>query len=223
MKEVMDIRNIQIAIDGPAASGKSTVATIVANNLGYTHIDTGSMYRAITLVALEQEIDINDEANFGFVKDLTFAFIDDRLHMNGRDVSKDIRKHKVSNNVSLVSSYIRVRKECVKFQRTIAEREDTVMDGRDIGTVVLPDADYKFFLVASIEKRATRRYEDNSKRGIQSDINIIKEKIATRDHFDSNRKHSPLKPADDAFIIDTSDLTIEQVVALITKRIRGNV
>ena len=222
MKEVMDIRNIQIAIDGPAASGKSTVATIVANKLGYTHIDTGSMYRAITLVALEQEIDINDESNFGFVKDLTFAFIDDRLHMNGRDVSKDIRKHNVSNNVSLVSSYISVRKECVKFQRTIAEREDTVMDGRDIGTVVLPDADFKFFLVASIEKRARRRYEDNLKRGIQSDIEIIKEKIAARDHFDSNRKHSPLKPADDAFIIDTSDLTIEQVVALITKRIRGN-
>lgn len=223
MKEVLNIRNIQIAIDGPAASGKSTVATIVANNLGYTHIDTGSMYRAITLVALEQNIDINDESNFDFVKDLKFAFIDDRLHMNGRDVSKDIRKHKVSNNVSLVSSYISVRKECVRFQRRIAERENTVMDGRDIGTVVLPDADFKFFLVASIEKRAQRRYDDNLKRGIKSDIEIIKEKIATRDHFDSNRKHSPLKPAEDAIIIDTSDLTIEQVVALITKRIRGNV
>ena len=219
----MDIRNIQIAIDGPAASGKSTVATIVANNLGYTHIDTGSMYRAITLVALEQDIDINDEANFSFVKDLSFAFIDERLHMNGRDVSKDIRKHKVSNNVSLVSSYKSIRKECVKFQRRIAEQEDTVMDGRDIGTVVLPDADFKFFLVASIEKRAQRRFEDNRKRNIKSNIEIIKEKIAARDHFDSNRKHSPLKPADDAFIIDTSDLTIEQVVALITKRIRGNV
>lgn len=219
---MIDINNIQIAIDGPAASGKSTVATIVAQELGFTHIDTGSMYRAITLEALKRNIDINDEANFGFVKELTFEFIDDRLHMNGIDVSKDIRKHKVSNNVSLVSSYISIRKECVKFQRRIAENENTVMDGRDIGTVVLPNADFKFFLVASIEKRAQRRYEDNKKRGIKSDIEIIKEKIAERDHFDSNRKHSPLKPAKDAFIIDTSDLTIEQVVALITKRIRGN-
>ena len=218
----MGIKNIQIAIDGPAASGKSTVATIVAQQLGFTHIDTGSMYRAITLEAFNRGIDINNEANFDFVKDLEFEFIDDRLHMNKVDVSKEIRTHKISNNVSLVSSYISIRRECVKFQRRIAEREDTVMDGRDIGTVVLPDADFKFFLVASIEKRAKRRFADNLKRGIKSDIKIIEEKIAERDHFDSNRKHSPLKPADDAFIIDTSDLTIEQVVALITKRIRGN-
>jgi cytidylate kinase len=218
----MDIRNLQIAIDGPAASGKSTVATIVAKELGFTHIDTGSMYRAITLEALNRKIDIEDEANFDFVKDLSFEFINDHLYMNGVDVSKDIREHIISNNVSLVSSYFSIRKECVKFQRLIAERENTVMDGRDIGTVVLPDADFKFFLVASIEKRAKRRFEDNLKRGIKSNIEIIKEKIAERDHFDSNRKHSPLKPAEDAFIIDTSDLTIEQVVALITKRIRGN-
>ena len=218
----MEIRNLQIAIDGPAASGKSTVATIVAKKLGFTHIDTGSMYRAITLEALNRNIDIQDEANFDFVKDLSFEFIDDHLHMNGVDVSKDVRTHKVSNNVSLVSSYISIRKECVRFQRSIAEKEDIVMDGRDIGTVVLPDADFKFFLVASIEKRAQRRYEDNLKRGIESDIEIIKEKIAERDHFDSNRIHSPLKPAKDAFIIDTSDLTIEQVVALITNKIRGN-
>ncbi len=219
---MMDIRNLQIAIDGPAASGKSTVATIVAKELGFTHIDTGSMYRAITLEALNRKIDIEDEANFDFVKDLSFEFINDHLYMNGVDVSKDIREHIISNNVSLVSSYFSIRKECVKFQRLIAERENTVMDGRDIGTVVLPDADFKFFLVASIEKRAKRRFEDNLKRGIKSNIEIIKEKIAERDHFDSNRKHSPLKPAEDAFIIDTSDLTIEQVVALITKRIRGN-
>ena len=181
----MDIRNMQIAIDGPAASGKSTVAKIVAKNLDYTYIDTGSMYRAITLVALEQNIDINDESNFDFVKDLEFEFINGHLHMDGRDVSKDIRRHKVSNNVSLVSSYISIRSECVKFQRRIASEDNIVMDGRDIGTVVLKDADYKFFLVASIETRAQRRYEDNVKRSIKSDIEIIKEKIAARDHFEN--------------------------------------
>ena len=213
------MKHIQIAIDGPAGAGKSTIAKMIAEQLAYTYIDTGAMYRAITLKALRKKIDLNIEENFNFVKETTFKFVDGSLYMDDVDVSKDIRTHKVSNNVSLVSSYIIVRNECVKIQRTIAENECVVMDGRDIGYNVLPNADYKFYLTASIEKRAERRYKDNIARGIKSDLNILKEKIATRDHLDSTREHSPLKPAEDAIIIDTSTLSIEQVVAVITNQI----
>jgi len=212
---------IKIAIDGPAASGKSTIAKLIANNLKYEYIDTGSMYRAITLKALLLGVDMELESNFDFVNETSFKFIDGHLYMDGVDVSDKIRTHKVSNNVSLVASYLSVRENCVRIQREIAQGTNVVMDGRDIGYKVLPDADFKFFLTASIERRAERRYKDNIKRGLKSDIEILKEKIAQRDHFDSTREHSPLKPATDAEIIDTSDLTIEQVVALITNRIRG--
>lgn len=216
------MRYINIAIDGPAASGKSTIAKLIAKDLGYEYIDTGSMYRAITLKALKLKIDLTKETNFGFVEETNLNFRNGHVIMDGVDVSSRIREHKVSNNVSLVSSYLNVRKECVKLQKKVAENNNVVMDGRDIGTVVLPNAEYKFFLTASIEKRAERRYKDNVARGLQSDIEILKEKIAQRDHFDSTREHSPLKPAEDSIIIDTSDLTIEQVVALITNKIRGN-
>lgn len=212
---------IKIAIDGPAASGKSTIAKLIASELEYTYIDTGAMYRAITLKALNLNIDIETESNFSFVKDTTFEFVDGNLYMDGKNISDQIRTHKISNNVSLVSSYLSVREECVQIQRKMAENSNVIMDGRDIGTKVLKNADFKFFLTASIEKRAERRYQDNLNRGIESDLEILKEKIAQRDHFDSNRKHSPLKPAEDAIIIDTSDLDIEQVVALITNKIRG--
>lgn len=212
---------VKIAIDGPAASGKSTIAKLISNELGYEYIDTGSMYRAITLKALLLDIDLTIESNFAFVEDTHFKFEEGHLFMDGVDVSSKIRKHKVSNNVSLVSSYLSVRNECVRIQREVAEHSNVVMDGRDIGYIVLPNADFKFFLTASIEKRAERRYKDNIDRGLNSDIEVLKEKIAQRDHFDSTREHSPLKPASDAIIIDTSDLTIEQVVALITNKIRG--
>ena len=210
----------QIAIDGPAGAGKSTIAKLIAKTLNYTYIDTGAMYRAITLKALRNDIELQDESAFKEILDTTFEFKDGHLFMDGIDVSNDIRTHKVSNNVSLVSSYLSVRQECVKIQRNIAETSNIVMDGRDIGYKVLPHADFKFFLTASIEKRAERRYKDNIKRGIKSDFEILKEKIAVRDHLDSTREHSPLKPADDAIIIDTSDLSIEQVVETITNTIK---
>ena len=212
---------IQIAIDGPAASGKSTIAKMIAKEFSYEYIDTGSMYRAITLKALKLGIDIEKETEFSFLENTTFEFKNGHLYMDGIDVADKIRKHKVSNNVSLVSSYLSVRENCVRIQREIAKGTNVVMDGRDIGTKVLRNAQYKFFLTASVEVRAERRYQDNLKRGLESDLEILKEKIAQRDHFDSNREHSPLKPAEDAIIIDTSNLTIEQVVALITNRIRG--
>lgn len=213
------MKHVQIAIDGPAGAGKSTIAKMIARQLGYTYIDTGAMYRAITLKALRQNIDLTIEDNFNFVKETTFKFVDGALYMDDIDESKNIRTHKVSNNVSLVSSYISVRNECVKIQRVISDKDCVVMDGRDIGYNVLPNADYKFYLTASIETRAERRYKDNIMRGIKSDLNILKEKIKTRDHFDSTREHSPLKPAEDAIIIDTSELSIEQVVELITNQI----
>lgn len=216
------MNHIKIAIDGPAASGKSTIARLLSKKLGYDYIDSGSMYRAVTLKALMLGIDINREANFDFVKETKFEYNKGLLIMDGVDISPRIREHKVSNNVSLVSSYLSVREECVRIQREVANNTNVVMDGRDIGYIVLPNADFKFFLTASIEKRAERRYKDNLARGLNSNLEILKEKIAQRDHFDSTREHSPLKPADDAFIIDTSELTIDQVVALITKKIRGS-
>jgi len=211
---------IQIAIDGPAGAGKSTIAKLIADKLNYTHIDTGSMYRAITLKAIILNIDLADENSYGFVDDTTFKFINNEIYMDGKNVSSEIRGNDVSNNVSLVSSHLYVRERLVKAQYDMAQNFNIVMDGRDIGYNVLPDATYKFFLTASIETRAKRRHMDNLNRGIKSDVERLQKEIKRRDHLDQTRKHSPLKPAEDAEIIDTSDLSIDQVVNLITGKIR---
>ncbi len=211
---------IQIAIDGPAGAGKSTIARHIAEQLHYTYIDTGSMYRAITLKAMNLGIDLHDESQFNFVKSTNLSYHNGVLWMDGEDVSFKLREHNISNNVSLVSSYLSVRNECVAIQRDIAKLQNVVMDGRDIGYNVLPNAQFKFFLTASIEQRAKRRYKDNLERGIKSNLDILKERIAERDFLDSTRQHSPLRPAEDAIIIDTSTLSIEQVVALITNKIK---
>lgn len=210
----------QIAIDGPAGAGKSTIAKLVAKELGFIYIDTGAMYRAITLKALRLKIDLNDEAAFDFVDETNFSFEDGTLFMDGEDVSQAIREDDVSNNVSLVASYNSVRKKLVKMQQTLAGEKNVVMDGRDIGYHVLPDAEFKFYLTASIEKRAERRFLDNLSRGIKSDMDTIREEIKRRDHFDSTRLHTPLKKADDAKVIDTSHLTIDEVVELIIQNVR---
>lgn len=210
----------QIAIDGPAGAGKSTIAKLVASELGFIYIDTGAMYRAITLKALRLKIDLTDEDVFDFVDETNFSFNDGTLFMDGEDVSEAIREDDVSNNVSLVASYNSVRKKLVRMQQTLAGDENVVMDGRDIGYHVLPDAQFKFYLTASIEKRAERRLLDNLTRGIQSDMDTIKEEIKRRDHFDSTRIHTPLKKADDAKVIDTSNLTIDEVVKLIIQNVR---
>jgi cytidylate kinase len=210
----------QIAIDGPAGAGKSTIAKLVASELGFIYIDTGAMYRAITLKALRLKIDVTDEDAFHFVYETNFSFEDGTLFMDGENVSKAIREDNVSNNVSLVASYISVRKKLVKVQQKLAENKNVVMDGRDIGYHVLPHADYKYYLTASIEKRAERRFYDNLARGIKSDMDTIKEEIKRRDHFDSTREHTPLKKADDAKVIDTSNLAIDQVVKLIIQNVR---
>lgn len=214
------MKYIQIAIDGPAGAGKSTIAKLVAKELNFTHIDTGAMYRGVTLKAIEKNIDIKDESQFDFIYNTKFEFINNNLHMDGIDVSHRIRENDITDNVSLVSSYLLVREEVVKMQQEMAKNDNIVMEGRDIGYIVLPNAQYKFFLTASIEERAKRRLEDNILRGIETDLNQLKTEIARRDHLDTTREHSPLKAADDAVIIDTSNLTITEVVSSITLRIR---
>lgn len=211
---------MQIAIDGPAGAGKSTIAQLVAKELGYIYIDTGAMYRAVTLKAMELGIDLEDEEAYGFLYNTSFSFEDGHIVMDGKDVSNQVRNTDISNNVSLVSSYLGVREQLVKIQQHMASKVSVVMDGRDIGFKVLPNADYKFFLTASIEERAQRRHQDNLKRNIPSNIEQLKQEIARRDYLDTTREHSPLRPATDALIIDTSDMSIAEVVAFITNKIR---
>ncbi len=214
------MKYIQIAVDGPAGAGKSTIAKLLAKELNYTYIDTGAMYRAITLKAIEKKIDINIETEFDFIYKTNFKFKKDSLFMDGINVSQRVRNNDVSNNVSKVSSYLSVREKLVSIQQLMAKNENVVMDGRDIGYKVLPNANFKFFLTASIDERAERRHKDNLERDIKSDIKLLRTEIARRDYLDTTRLHSPLKPADDAIIIDTSHLTIDEVVSLITLRIR---
>lgn len=211
---------IQIAIDGPAGAGKSTIAKLLAEKLGFIYIDSGAMYRAITLKAMKLGIDLEDESAYDFVDDTKFTFVNGTLYMDEVDVSHDIRLTTVSNNVSLVSSFYHVRVELVKAQQELALQHNVVMDGRDIGYKVLPNATFKFYLTASISQRAKRRYYDNVARGIISDLSIIEKEIERRDHLDTTRIHSPLKAAEDAIVIDTSDLTIDQVVTLLTDKVR---
>ena len=173
---------IQIAIDGPAGAGKSTIAKLIAEHLNYIYIDSGAMYRAITLKAINLGIDLEDERKYKFVKDTDFRFLNGTLYMDGIDVSHDIRENDVSNNVSLVSSFLSVRKELVLAQQVLADNHNVVMDGRDIGYKVLPNAKYKFYLTASIKKRAERRNIDNIKRNIKSDLEII-EKESLKNHY----------------------------------------
>lgn len=210
---------IQIAIDGPAGAGKSTIAKLIAEHMNYIYIDSGAMYRAITLKAINLGIDLEDERQYDFVKITEFSFLNGTLFMDGVDVSHDIRENEISNNVSLVSSYFFVRKELVRAQKDLAKNHNVVMDGRDIGYNVLPNAKHKFYLTASIKKRALRRNLDNIERNINSNLEVIEKEIERRDFLDTTRKYSPLKAADDAVIIDTSDLSIDQVVKLITKKI----
>jgi len=202
----------KLAIDGPAGSGKSTISSLIAKKLGWTHIDTGAMYRAVTLQALELGINLNEEAQYRFLETSTIHYDFDRIYINDRDVSEAIRTEAVTNNVSLVSSFPYVRKRLVELQKKAAQHGNIIMDGRDIGTVVIPNADLKIFLTANVEERAKRRYKEHIKKGKESQISKVIEDIVIRDQKDSTRKESPLRKADDAIVIDTTYLTIEQVV-----------
>lgn len=208
---------IAIAVDGPAAAGKSTVAKKIAAKLNYIYIDTGAMYRAITLKALKQNIDTEDEVALGQLLDDTQINLvqsgDNQLvFLDGRDVTKEIRNDQVTKNVSTVSQHRLLREEMVARQRDFVKEANVVMDGRDIGTHVIPDADIKVFLIASVEERAKRRYKENKQNGSTKSLDVLKDEIEKRDKFDMEREVSPLVKAEDAIEVDTTSLSINQVV-----------
>ena len=217
------VRSKVIAIDGPAAAGKSTIAQKVAQMLGYVYIDTGAMYRAVTLKALNQNIDVEDEETIAKMRQDTSIRLtnDKKVFLDGEDVTDAIRQPIVSQNVSAVSAHKFVRDELKRRQIEYAKTDNVVMDGRDIGTNVLPDADYKIFMTASVEVRAQRRYDENLRRNIPCDLETLKQEIQTRDELDSTRKHSPLIKAEDAIVVDTSDLTIDEVIDAIINIVKG--
>lgn len=213
---------MKIAIDGPAGAGKSTVARLLAGKLGFIYIDTGAMYRAITLKALEQGIDLNDEdklCNLTRNTDINFSYHNGKQQVfcDGKDVSEAIRTPAVSHSVSKVAFFPAVRKIMVERQQKLAAETSVVMDGRDIGECVLPDADYKFFLTASIEERADRRKRELEDKGYNVDIEVLKEEIKARDESDSLREVGALKILEDSIVIDTSNMSIEEVVIAMLK------
>jgi CMP/dCMP kinase len=213
---------IQIAIDGPAAAGKSTIAKIAAEKLGYTYIDTGAMYRALTHKALELGIHINDGKKLEeLLRETTIELIPgiegQVVLLDGVDVSEEIRTLEVTNSVSAVSAHSGVRKLMVEKQRVLGSKSGVVMDGRDIGTDVLPDAELKIFMTASVEERAGRRHIENSKRGIESSLEQLKLEISERDRLDTERVTSPLRQAEDAILIDTTSMSIVEVAEMISQ------
>jgi len=201
-----------IAIDGPAGAGKSTVAKILSKKIGYTYIDSGALFRAITLKILKLGIDINDIDNIiKHAKNTKIDFIDNSIYLDGIDVSKEIRDDIVNKTVSYIAMIPEIREIIANIQREIAKTKNVVVDGRDIGTTVFPDAFAKFFLTASIDERARRRYNqylDKTKYSLED----IKNQIIHRDYIDSNRESSPLKQADDAILIDTTNKSIDEVI-----------
>ena len=207
-------RNITVAIDGPAAAGKSTVAKKVAAILNFTYVDTGAMYRAFTWAVLQRGLDPKDEkASCSIIPEVTMdLFEDGRVICNGVDVTRAIREPLVSGNVSYIASYKDIRLALVELQRKLADSKSVVMDGRDIGTYVLPHADVKIFQIASVETRATRRYAENVSKGIPTSMEDVIEDVKRRDYIDSHRAFAPLKPAEDSIELDTSDLTVDEVV-----------
>lgn len=214
--------SISVAIDGPAASGKSTIAKLLAKRLGLVHIDTGAMYRAITYLCLKKGIDPKDhDASIKVINNAVIELsIDGKVILNGEDVTKAIRSTEVNDNVSYIASYKEIRLFLVNLQRKMAMNLSVVMDGRDIGTYVLPNADVKIYQVASVETRANRRYLESKEKGIDSSLEEITENLKKRDYIDSHRDFAPLQPAADSIILDTSDLTVQQVVNACEKIIK---
>ena len=209
-----------IAIDGPAGAGKSTIAKIVAKELGFIYVDTGAMYRTLALACFRDGIDTSDEAAV-VAKcesvEVTLGYEDgtQKVYLNGEDVSAEIRREEIGNLTSSIAVYPGVRKILVALQKDLAAKNDVVMDGRDIGTAVLPNADLKIYLTASVETRAKRRYDELVEKGQTCDLKEIEKDIEDRDYRDMNREVSPLSQADDAVLVDSSDMTIDEVVAKI--------
>ena len=224
----MNKKGLVIAIDGFSSTGKSSISKVVADTLGLTHIDTGAMYRAITLFGLrnfkneKQEIDLSKLLQN--LNEISLEFRENsgklEIYLNGENVSKEIRTTEVSDNVSFIAKQPEVRERLVVLQRDIAEKQGVIMDGRDIGTVVLPDADYKFFLTASADERARRRFLELQSLGIETTIEEVKQNLIERDRIDSEREISPLKQAEDAILIDNTNLNKEETIDLILSYIK---
>jgi cytidylate kinase len=212
-----------VAIDGPGGAGKSTIAKLLAKKLNYLHLDTGAMYRAVTLAALNNNLDFDAETKLvELAKNINITF--DKygdIYLNGENVSEEIRTAEVNRHVSQTAAVKGVREVLVKKQQQLAQNNKVVMDGRDITTVVLPEAEHKFFLTASLEERAKRRYQEVRSKKEDADFDKIKESIARRDKLDSEREHSPLKQAEDAVLVDTTDLSIDQVLEKMIAIIEG--
>lgn len=208
---------VTVAIDGPAAAGKSTVAKKVAEIKGYTYIDTGAMYRAYTWYCLEKGVDCQNEAAcVALMPEITIKLRPNNVVLcNDVDVTRAIREPRVSGNVSYIASYKDIRLFLVDQQRSMAGKHSVIMDGRDIGTYVLPDADVKIFQIASVETRAIRRYDENIAKGIPCTLEEIEEDVRKRDYIDSHRDFAPLKPAADSILLDTSFMTVDEVVAAV--------
>lgn len=219
-------KGLQVAIDGPASAGKSTVAKLVAKKFGYVYCDTGAMYRTVTLAALNKGIAVDDQAAVAeLAHNIKISFKpgeeEQRVFLDGQEVTRDIRSQQIDANVSAVAAIPAVRTEMTKQQRQIAAAGGIVMDGRDIGTTVLKDAPVKIFMVASAHERARRRYVENKAKGIETaSLEDLQKEIELRDKKDSTRKVSPLTQAPDAVRLDTTNLTIDEVVDEISKIIK---
>ncbi|RBP45598.1 (d)CMP kinase [Garciella nitratireducens] len=207
------MEKMHIAIDGPAGAGKSTIAKSIAKKLDITYIDTGAMYRALTYKVLKELIDLNNnDIIINIVNETTIELDKNKVFLDKQDVSNEIRHPIINNNVSKIARIPEVRMKMVEIQREIAYNKSVVMDGRDIGTYVLPNANYKFYLTASIDERAYRRYLELKKKGILASFQDIKNEIINRDKMDTERSIAPLRPAQDAIIINTTSKSIKMVI-----------
>ena len=212
--------SFNIAIDGPAGAGKSTIAKQLAKELSFIYVDTGAMYRSMALYFMRNGISKEDEAAISDAcKNVEVSIVyengEQQVLLNGENVSKEIRKEEVGKMASATSVYKAVRKKLVELQQKLAADKDVIMDGRDIGTCVLPNAQVKIYLTASVETRAKRRYQELQEKGVVCDLEAIKKDIADRDYQDMHREISPLKQAEDAVLVDSSDMGIEEVVETI--------
>ncbi len=210
-----------VAVDGPAGAGKSTIAKLVAKKKGFIYVDTGAMYRGLAIHFLDHGIKAGDTEKIieaAEHADVTIRYEDgmQQVYVNGENVTARLRSEEVGRMASATSPIPEVRAKLLELQKSLAREQDVIMDGRDIGTCVLPDADVKIFLTASVEKRAKRRYDELVEKGEQCDLKTIEEDIRKRDEQDSTRELAPLKKAEDAHLVDSSDMTIQEVVDAIT-------